>query len=48
LMRHSTPILTAKLYIDVEPSDMIQALDQLTALSRVQLESTNESPNDSI
>jgi len=29
LMRHSTPLLTAKLYIDVEPGDMMQALDKL-------------------
>jgi len=31
LMRHCTPILTAKLYIDVDPVDMMQALDQLPA-----------------
>jgi len=31
LMRHCTPILTAKLYIDVDPVDMLQALDQLPA-----------------
>ncbi len=29
LMRHSTPELTAKLYIDVEPIDMATALDKL-------------------
>ena len=29
LMRHSTPLLTAKLYIDVAPMDMMQALDKL-------------------
>ena len=29
LMRHSTPILTAKLYIDVDPIDMTQALEKL-------------------
>jgi len=29
LMRHSTPELTAKLYIDVEPVDMQQAIDKL-------------------
>ena len=29
LMRHSTPELTAKLYIDVEPVDMQQAVDKL-------------------
>ena len=29
LMRHSTPLLTAKLYIDVDPVDMTQALEKL-------------------
>jgi len=29
LMRHSTPLLTAKLYIDVDADDMTQALDKL-------------------
>ena len=29
LMRHSTPELTAKLYIDVEPIDMSQAVEKL-------------------
>jgi integrase len=29
LMRHSTPLLTAKLYIDVEEVDMMQALEKL-------------------
>ncbi|MDR0522516.1 MAG: site-specific integrase [Planctomycetaceae bacterium] len=29
LMRHSTPELTAKLYIDVEPIDMLQAVSKL-------------------
>jgi len=29
LMRHSTPLLTAKLYIDVDPVDMTQALSAL-------------------
>jgi len=29
LMRHSTPELTAKLYIDVEPIDMMQAVEKL-------------------
>ncbi|MCL2004525.1 MAG: tyrosine-type recombinase/integrase [Planctomycetaceae bacterium] len=33
LMRHSNPQLTAKLYIDVEPVDMMQALDQLPGFS---------------
>jgi len=31
LMRHSTPILTAQLYIDVDPLDMANALGQLPA-----------------
>ena len=29
LMRHSTPVLTAQLYIDVEPIDMALAVDRL-------------------
>ena len=29
LMRHSTPELTAKLYIDEEPIDMMQAVEKL-------------------
>ena len=29
LMRHSTPVLTAQLYIDIEPVDMRQALESL-------------------
>ena len=29
LMRHSTPLLTAKLYIDVDPLNMAEALDKL-------------------
>lgn len=29
LMRHSTPELTARLYIDVEPIDMYEAVDKL-------------------
>ena len=29
LMRHSTPLLTAKLYIDVDPIDLTQALEKL-------------------
>ncbi len=32
LMRHSTPELTAKLYIDVDPIDMQQAVDKLPEL----------------
>ena len=47
LMRHSTPILTAKLYIDVDPFDMMQALEQLPALSAVPLKSPKHPPNDS-
>ena len=35
LMRHSTPILTAQLYIDVDPLDMMQALGQLPVFSAV-------------
>jgi integrase len=31
LMRHSTPILTAQLYIDVDSVNMAQALEQLPA-----------------
>ena len=34
LMRHSTPLLTAKLYIDVDPIDMTQALDKLPVLEQ--------------
>jgi integrase len=33
LMRHSTPLLTAKLYIDVEGVDMMQALEKLPEFS---------------
>jgi integrase len=29
LMRHSTPLLTAKLYIDVDPLNMAEALEKL-------------------
>ena len=29
LMRHSTPLLTAKLYIDVDPIDLTQAMEKL-------------------
>ena len=48
LMRHSTPILTAKLYIDVDPLDMMQALNQLPAFrSTVGLKSPKVSPKDS-
>jgi len=31
LMRHSSPVITAKLYIDVDPLDMSNALEQLPA-----------------
>ena len=34
LMRHSTPLLTAKLYIDVAPFDMMQALDKLPVFEK--------------
>ena len=34
LMRHSTPLLTAKLYIDVDPVDMTQALDKLPVFQK--------------
>ena len=44
LMRHSTPVLTAKLYIDVDPVDMIQALGQLPAYSPAKFESPNDLP----
>jgi integrase len=33
LMRHSSPLLTAKLYIDVEGGDMMDALDKLPEFS---------------
>jgi len=29
LMRHSSPLLTAKLYIDVDPLHMMEALEKL-------------------
>jgi hypothetical protein len=35
LMRHSTPVITAKLYIDVDPLDMANALGLLPTFSRV-------------
>jgi integrase len=46
LMRHSTPILTAKLYIDVDPVDMKDALGQLPAFSAVPLKKLMKSLND--
>ena len=33
LMRHSNPQITAKLYVDVDPMNMMQALDQLPKFS---------------
>ena len=48
LMRHSTPILTAQLYIDVDPLDMMQALGQLPVFSAVIPPSPNESLNNSL
>jgi len=42
LMRHSTPILTAKLYIDVDPVDMMQALEALPTFKKpTEVESSN-------
>jgi integrase len=35
LMWHSSPVITAKLYIDVDPVDMMQALKQLPTFSTV-------------
>jgi integrase len=40
LMRHYSPILTAKLYIDVDPINMLQALEQLPAFSPGALKSS--------
>ena len=48
LMRHSTPLLTAKLYIDVDPVDMMQALNQLSIFSPVTSPSPKESLNDNL
>jgi integrase len=48
LMRHSTPLLTAKLYIDVDPVDMMQALDQLPEFCPVVPTSPKSSSNDSV
>jgi integrase len=48
LMRHSTPLLTAKLYIDVDPINMMEALEQLPAFSPVVPVSPKESLNDSV
>ena len=42
LMRHSTPVLTAKLYIDVDPVDMMQALEALPTFKKpTEVESPN-------
>jgi integrase len=48
LMRHSTPLLTAKLYIDVDPINMMQALEQFPIFSPVFPTSPKDSSNDSI
>ena len=48
LMRHSTPDITAKLYVDVDPMNMMQALDQLSIFSPGTPLSPKESPNDSL
>ena len=51
LMRHSTPLLTAKLYIDVDPLNMMEALEKLPEFEQVGpvlLASPKESLNDSI
>jgi integrase len=48
LMRHSTPLLTAKLYIDVDPFDMMQALEQLPEFCPVIPSSLKNSANDSV
>jgi integrase len=48
LMRHSTPVLTAQLYIDVDPVDMMQALGQLEVFSVIPSKSHKVSSNDSL
>jgi len=49
LMRHSTPDITAKLYVDVEPASMMQALDQLSVFCTPRSTSPNlVSPNDKV
>jgi len=48
LMRHSTPMLTAKLYIDVDPTNMMQAVEQMPAFGTVIPTSPKPSPNDSL
>ena len=48
LMRHSNPQLTAKLYIDVDGGDMMQALEKLPAFSPVVPAFPKESPNDNV
>ena len=41
LMRHATPDLTAKLYIDVDPINMMQALETLPTFEKKKVESPN-------
>ena len=48
LMRHANPQLTAKLYIDVEGGDMMQALEKFPVFNPVLPTSPKDSPNDSI
>ena len=48
LMRHSSPVITAKLYIDVEPVDMMRALGQLPVFSIACPTSSKKSLNDSL
>jgi len=48
LMRHSNPQITAKLYIDVTPVNMMQALEKMPAFSPVLPDSPKNSLNDSV
>jgi integrase len=48
LMRHSNPQLTAKLYIDVDSVDMVQALERLPVFCTVSATSPKNSPKDSV
>ena len=41
LMWHSTPLLTAKLYIEVDSINMMQALEQLPTFKQTTVESPN-------
>ena len=41
LMRHATPTMTAKLYIDVDPINMMQALETLPTFEKKKVESPN-------